>query len=215
MKFNFDNPFFHALGKLVDSIWVSILWLLCCIPIITIGAATTALYYTVHKSIRGGRGYTARNFFKSLKENFKPSTLSWLAVLAVWLVLAGDIAITHKVLMSGSNMGMFFYFFLFALVFAVGWACYVFPYIARFANTVKGTLQNGLFMELKHLPWSMLLVVLLVAAILLAWFIPPLIFLLPSVTALMFDLILERIFQKYMSPEDLEKELENNQMDDV
>lgn len=215
MKLNLDNPFFHALGKLVDCLWVSILWLLCCIPVITIGASTTALYYTVHKSILGGRGYITRNFFKSLKENFKQATISWLAVLAVWLVLAADIAITHKVLLSGSRMGMFFYFFLFVMVFAVGWACYVFPYIARFANTVKNTLQNGFFMELKHLPWSLLLVVILAAALLLAWLIPVLAFLIPSVTALMFDLVLERIFRGYMSPEDLEKELENKKMEDV
>lgn len=215
MKLNLDNPFFHALGKLVDCLWGSILWLLCCIPVITIGASTTALYYTVHKSILGGRGYITRNFFKSLKENFKQATISWLAVLAVWLVLAADIAITHKVLLSGSRMGMFFYFFLFVMVFAVGWACYVFPYIARFANTVKNTLQNGFFMELKHLPWSLLLVVILAAALLLAWLIPVLAFLIPSVTALMFDLVLERIFRGYMSPEDLEKELENKKMEDV
>lgn len=215
MKLNLDNPFFHALGNLVDCLWVSILWLLCCIPIITIGAATTALYYTVHKSILGGRGYTTRNFFKSLKENFKPATLSWLAVLAVWLVLVADIVITHKVLISGSRMGMFFYFFVFVLVFAVGWACYVFPYIARFANTVKATLQNGFFMELRHLAWSILLVVILGVALLLVWFIPVLTFLIPSVTAIMFDLILERIFREYMSPEDLEKELENKQMDEM
>ena len=180
MKVNMDNPFFHAMGKLLDSLWVSILWLFCSIPVITLGASTTALYYTVHKSIRGNRGYTTRNFLKSFKENFKQATLSWLAVAAVWLVLAADIAITHKVLLSGSQMGLFFYFFLFALVFAVGWACYVFPYIARFTNTVKASLQNGLFMELQHLPWSLLLVVLLVASLLLVWFIPVLIFLIPS-----------------------------------
>ena len=55
MKFNWDNIVFQMLGKLVDCVWVSILWVICCIPVFTIGASTTALYYTVHKSIRGDR----------------------------------------------------------------------------------------------------------------------------------------------------------------
>jgi len=42
MKFNLDNAFFTALGKLVDSVWVSLLWLVCCIPVVTIGASTSA-----------------------------------------------------------------------------------------------------------------------------------------------------------------------------
>ena len=63
MKFNWDNIVFQMLGKLVDCVWVSILWVICCIPVFTIGASTTALYYTVHKSIRGDRGYTTRTFF--------------------------------------------------------------------------------------------------------------------------------------------------------
>ncbi|MGN0416231.1 MAG: YesL family protein [Agathobacter sp.] len=213
MKLNWDNPFFNGLGKLVDCAWLSILWFLCCIPIVTIGASTTALYYTVHKSIRGNRGYTTRNFFGAFKDNFKPATLSWLAVLVVWLVLVADIMITRQVLMKGSNMGMFFYFFLIVMLFAIGWACYVFPYIARFSNTVKATLKNGILLELRHLPWSLLLIVILAAGAFLAWIIPIFMFFVPSVVSLLFDLILERIFRRYMSPEDLERELENDQID--
>lgn len=213
MKLNWDNPFFNALGKIVDCAWLSILWFLCCIPIITIGASTTALYYTVHKSIRGNRGYTTRNFFGAFKDNFKSATLSWLAVLGVWLVLAADIMITRQVLMNGSKMGMFFYFFLIVMIFAIGWACYVFPYIARFSNTIKATLKNGILLELRHLPWSLLLIVILAAFGFLAWIMPVFMFFAPTVVALLFDLILERIFRRYMTPEDLERELENDQID--
>ena len=75
MKFNWDNIVFQMLGKLVDCVWVSILWVICCIPVFTIGASTTALYYTVHKSIRGDRGYTTRTFFGAFRDNFKAATL--------------------------------------------------------------------------------------------------------------------------------------------
>ena len=109
MKFSFDNKIFGALGKVVDCVILSVLWLVCCIPVITIGASTTALYYTVHKSIRGNRGYVSRNFFHALKENFKTATLSWIVALAVQIILSLDAYITLQVLRTGNNMGAFLF----------------------------------------------------------------------------------------------------------
>ncbi len=94
----YDNKFFTALGKLVDCVWLSLLWLICSIPVITMGAASTALYYAVHKSIRGNRGYTTRNYFSAFKDNFKQSTLVHLVWLVVMVVLVGDIYIARAVL---------------------------------------------------------------------------------------------------------------------
>ena len=108
MKFNWDNIVFQMLGKLVDCVWVSILWVICCIPVFTIGASTTALYYTVHKSIRGDRGYTTRTFFGAFRDNFKAATLPYLIWLAVMIVLSCDAYITYQVLKTGSMKGAFF-----------------------------------------------------------------------------------------------------------
>ena len=121
MKFNFDNKLFVALGKVVDCAILSVLWLVCCLPVITIGVSSTALYYTVHKSIRGNRGYTTKNFFHAFKDNFKPATLSWIVTLAVQIILAMDAYITWQVLQTGNNMGAFFYFFLILIAFSIGW----------------------------------------------------------------------------------------------
>lgn len=64
----------------------------------TIGASTTALYYTVHKSIRGDRGYTTRTFFGAFRDNFKAATLPYLIWLAVMIILGCDAYITYQVL---------------------------------------------------------------------------------------------------------------------
>ena len=213
MKFSFDNKLFGALGKVVDCVILSVLWLVCCLPVITIGASSTALYYTVHKSIRGNRGYTTKNFFSAFKDNFKPATLSWMVALAVQIVLSLDAYITWQVLQTGNNMGVFFYFFLILIAFSIGWVVYTFAYIARFENTVKITLKNAVLMELRHLPWSLLIIILFLLAIFLTWLIPILVFLMPACIVLMFDLILERIFRMYMSPEDLANEKENDMLD--
>lgn len=213
MKFSFDNKIFGALGKAVDCVILSVLWLVCCIPVITIGASSTALYYTVHKSIRGNRGYTTKNFFSAFKDNFKPATLSWIVAFVVQIVLSLDAYIMWQVLQTGNNMGAFFYFFLILIAFSIGWVVYTFAYIARFENTVKITLKNAVLMELRHLPWSLLIIILFLLAIFLTWLIPILVFLMPASIVLMFDLILERIFRMYMSPEDLANEKENDMLD--
>lgn len=211
----YDNKFFTAIGKLVDCVWLSILWAICCIPIITIGASSTALYYAVHKSIRGNRGYTTRNFFTAFKNNFKQATLVYLVWLVIMVVLVGDIFITRAVLQGGSSMGLFFYFFLVLTAFGIGWACYLFPYIARFENTIKATLKNGILLEIRHLPWSLLLIALFLVCVLATYIMPLFIMLFPTVLALTFDFILERLFRMYMSEEDLEREKENDLLDNA
>ena len=60
--FNYDNGFFRVVNKIVDGFWASILWFIFSLPVVTFGASTTAFYYTVHKSLRGNRGYVWRSF---------------------------------------------------------------------------------------------------------------------------------------------------------
>lgn len=69
--FNLDNPIWRFMGKLVDVFILTLLWAVCCIPIITIGPASTAVYYVTLKLVRDEESYTVRSFFKSFKENFK------------------------------------------------------------------------------------------------------------------------------------------------
>ena len=79
--FNYDNPVWRFIGKLGDLMILNILWVICSIPIFTMGASTTAVYYVTMKLVRGDDGYTLRNYFKSFKENFKQATVIWLLML--------------------------------------------------------------------------------------------------------------------------------------
>lgn len=213
MKFNVNNKFFSGLGKLVDCVWLSLLWFFCCIPVVTIGASSSALYYAVHKSIRGNRGYTTVNFFSAFKSNFKQATLSYLVWLVVMLVQFGDCLITGELLKTGSRLGLFYYFFLVLTVMGTGWGCYLFPYVARFENTIKMTLKNTVLLEIRHLPWSFLMMVLVLVSVVVIYIMPLVLFFWPALLTLIFDYILERLFRQYMSKEDLERELENDRID--
>ena len=78
----YDSPVMSTIGKIADMIWLSILWFVCCLPVFTIGAATTALYYTGVKTIRKGRGYVTRTFFYAFRINFLSALGMWLLGIA-------------------------------------------------------------------------------------------------------------------------------------
>ena len=88
--FNYDNPVWRFIGKLGDLILLNILWIVCSIPIVTAGAATTAVYYVTLKLVRDENDGTIKNFFHSFKENFVQSTIIWVILLAAGALLAFD-----------------------------------------------------------------------------------------------------------------------------
>ena len=79
-----------------DLILLNILWLLCSVPFITIGASTTALYSVTLKMAANEEGYIIRGFWDAFKKSFKQSTLVWLILLAVGAVLGMDIVIISR-----------------------------------------------------------------------------------------------------------------------
>ena len=101
MKFNLmDNVVTRALTKICDMICLNVIWLICCIPIVTIGASTTALYSVLLKMVKNEEGYIFRSFFKAFKENFRQSTVIWLLFVLVsviwWVVIVAGIAIVTR-----------------------------------------------------------------------------------------------------------------------
>lgn len=151
--FNYDNPVWRFIGKLGDLILLNILWTVCSIPVITIGASTTAVYYVTLKMVRDENDSTVRSFFHSFKDNFKQATAIWAIFLAVGLILAFDIwfFVTGQApvpgiagnLMTAISGGMAI-LYLFTYI-------YVFPIQARFYNPVKYTIRNAFIMSIRHL----------------------------------------------------------------
>ena len=95
--FNYDNPVWRFIGKFWDVLIVNLLWFFLSIPIFTIGASTTAMYYVTLKLARDDDGYTIRSFFKSFKENFKQATIIWMIFLITGVVLGFDLFYFIKV----------------------------------------------------------------------------------------------------------------------
>ena len=211
--FNMDNPFFRMLSKMVDTVILSALWVIFSMPIFTMGAASTALYYTVHKTLRRNRGYIYSNFWNSFKENFKQSTIVWLILLAIYAIFGADLYLTWQFLKAGMQWGVMFYLFLVLILMTIVWTIYIVAYSARFENTKKATMKNAAAIAVVNLGWSFLILFLFLLGALLIGLIPIMIFLLPAVITLLYDIILERIFRKYMTEEELAAERESDRID--
>lgn len=200
--FNLDNGIFRGINKIVDCICLSLLFVLTCIPVFTIGASMTALYYTVHKVIRNDRGYISQEYFSAFKSNFKQSTLMWLILLVMGIILFVDTRILLDLSKNGNSIGKAFIFFEILLFFEIIWAAYIFPYTARFENTLKNTLKNAGLMAIIHLPRTLIVVAITIVFALVVYILPITLIIVPTLYCWFLSIIMEKIFRKYMSEED-------------
>lgn len=154
--FDLDSPLIQALGKLADLMILNFLTLLCCIPIVTAGAALTALDYMCLKIVRNEDNYLIRGYFKAFKENFKQATGIWLIILWVIAVVAGDLYIMNYMEMEFSSAVR-----LAVLVVSIITLCtsmWVFPMQAKFANPVFRTIGNAFKASLAQFPRTLLMI---------------------------------------------------------
>lgn len=166
--FDLDSPIMRFLSRMADMIILNILMIICCIPIITVGAAYTAMHYVLLKMVRDEEGYLVRGFFKSFVQNFKQATVIWLFMLLVIMVFAGDWLIFRasadtfpKALVVGvAAIGI--------IVLMV--AVYVFPLLARFDNSVKNTIHNAALLALGNLPKTLLMIIIYAIPFVIGYF---------------------------------------------
>lgn len=202
--FNVDNPIFTGLNKIVDAIFLSIIFLVTCIPIFTIGPALTALYYATAKSLRRDRGYIAREYFKAFKVNFKQGLISGLIVTAAALILAFDWNYA-KVQQSTAGAILFSIFTgMFFILLSI--SIYVFPVLSRFKTNVRQLFKTSFFMAIRHLPSTILMIIIVVFFGLLVYIFAFTVVFVPAVCALLISFLMERVFKKYMPKKEDEEE---------
>jgi len=209
--FDFEGPLFSSLSRVADLLWLNLLYVICCIPIITIGPATTALYYVTLKMAKDEEGYITKSYFKSFKDNFKQAAVIWLIFLVIIVVLVCDLRIANggelaTILQSSSVSSV--------VLIAVGvmgviitmTITYVFPLLAKFDNTVINTIKNAFIISIRHLPFTILLIAVnVVPWIAMAWIgnmTLLLVFIIFSLQAYINSKIFVKIFVNYLPKEE-------------
>lgn len=207
--FSYDSKFTLALHKFADVIIASVLWIIGCLPILTIGTSTTALYYTCIKAV-SGEGAIVKNYFKSYKENLKQS----IVVEIILLIIAYIMYINWKLIFNISDGGAIFKVVYFVvLLWLVPIVCYLFPILARFAITTKLLFVNAFVLSFKNLPktifiilTSMLPIVCFVVRFEYVIKLLPLIVLaVPGLIAFLNATMFIKVFEPYMPKEEQEE----------
>ena len=150
--FNPENSIWRVTGKLVDLMILSVFWLACSLPVVTLGPASAALYHTVVQCIRGNRRDSWTLFFRTFRDNLKVGALTTLVVLAVGAALLFLHGLAYQMAAAGTAESVFYLCYTFLLLLPLGVACYLFPVLSRFTFGVGGLLSNCARLAIVHLP---------------------------------------------------------------
>ena len=169
-QFNLNSPWVQRFAMLTNLVMLNILWLVCCIPIFTAGAATAAMYHTVFQYHSKEDDEVLRPFFRAFRANFKQATLLLLPLLAVLALLVFDM-----VYLVANGKGIAALFLLIVLgFFVMGIMVHLFPLIARFNMDAKALLRTAFSLVMLHLPATLTVIALTLLPIFLLLFQPAL-----------------------------------------
>ncbi len=160
--FDMDSGFFRALSRVADLMLLNIVFIVCCIPIVTIGPAVTAMHYVTLKMAENEEGYIARGFFKSFRQNLRQAMVIWVILLLLGCLLATDLVILKNA--TGMVFTVVRVLILASFVVYSMELLYVFPTLARFDNSVRVTMKNALFMAILDLPRTVFMLLIVGAA---------------------------------------------------
>ncbi len=204
--FDPENGLWQTVSQVADVLGLSTCWLICSIPLVTLGASTTALYDGVVHGVRRQESGVYARFFRTFRDSFKPATLVTLALFIPTELLLMLVFLARASLQGGSEVG--------GILFAAGLVLLCLPLavwlmamaaLSRFTfESARNLGVTGLKLAMAHVPVSMGLAV--VTALLFWWMfrlLPlslPLLFFVPGLIALLASFPMERVLRRYEPP---------------
>lgn len=198
--FDYNGKLYKFLVVFWNIVLVGVLWIVCSIPVFTIGPASCAAYYAMVKSVRNGEDRVFKDFFKSFKDNFKQGVIMGLVYLAVSALFTFATVFYYRQGSAGLGMRWFFYILILLLLCTV---TYAFAWLSRFVMSTKHALFYPVMITLLHFKESLGLIVFWAAAIVgLYWayntfLFPILIVLIPGFKCLLDSFMIENVMKKY------------------
>lgn len=203
--FGIDSKFYEVVSKIADLVVLNLLFVLFSLPIITMGASTTALYGVTKKMAENREGYIFRNFFQLFKENFRQSTVMWIILLVAAMIPTVDLYIINsleKTVITTALKGLMLATALTVLLVFL----YAMALQSTFENTIKNTLKNAFLMGMGYFPWTLLILLITLLPIILIVLLGKtagsvvyvMLFVGFAVLAYLNSYIFNHIFKKYM-----------------
>jgi uncharacterized membrane protein YesL len=208
--FGMEGAFNKYGGMVADMVLVSFMWILFCLPIVTVGASTSALFYVTTRRIANREGYITTDFWEAFKTNFKRATILWMIAAVLLLILMVNFLFLTA---DGAEAGGIFALVLpaqlvFLFVIAI-MNVYVYPLIARFDMGLLQIIKSAFYLSVRHFLTSITCVVMAVIAVSAVLFMfPPLLLIAPGLYAWMASILIMKIFKRYRPEMDKDPVLE-------
>jgi uncharacterized membrane protein YesL len=200
---NPDNALMITMTQITDCIFLSMFWLLGCIPVITIGASFAALYDSVYYGFRKGDKHCWQRFLHTYRGSWKAGIIPTAVFLGAGSLLGNTLIALWNSAVAGNISWMLFSGGAFVGILILGILSLLFPVLSRFENSLGALLKNTVFLAMANLPRTLALGFLNAAAVLLcAVYVIP-VFFLPSLAALIGSLFIEPMFKPFMPAEEM------------
>ena len=196
--FEEGSPFQVFLNKMTDLLILNLITLLLCLPVITAGAALTAMHYVLLKMVRGEEGYIIKSFFRAFKREFGQATVMWIVFMALAALMSSTLVM---VLQGGGSYPLWLpSSILVVAVIELICMIYAFAMQSRFDNSVIHTIINAVTLTFAELPASLEMAVItlvpLIAFIFASVMLPLLVLFGLSVPGYACAMIYDPIFRK-------------------
>lgn len=203
---NPDNTFFSMIRKLLYLMELSIIWVLLCLPVITIGPASAALYYSVVKAVRRERSYPVKEFFRAFRANLKRGMVITVLLLAAGIAsgCADYIILLPCLRLEHLQDYLLVVLFIIKIYLFLGVLTHIFPLISRFETGTIKLVESALLLTVRHFFRTLLQIGLLLVVVLAVWAEESLLVIVPAVYYLTKSFLLEPIYQKYYAAQDLD-----------
>ena len=206
--FNMDNAFFRFMGKLFDVVALNLVFIIVCIPLVTIGPAISALYYASVKSIRRDRSYPIKEFFKALKRDFKQSFIVGLILVLAAAIIYVDIRFVVDYIKNNFTAMRYVYLVIGLVISFI--SVYIFPLISRFSLKISGLFRLSFYLAIRHLLTTIVSIILLFGGFVLVYISAGLALLFVPVSVnLLISVMMEKVLVKCMDMVQTDEDNEN------
>jgi len=206
--FNMDNAFFRFMGKLFDVVALNLVFIIVCIPLVTIGPAISALYYASVKSIRRDRSYPIKEFFKAFKRDFKQSFIVGLILVLASVIIYVDIRFVVDYIKNDFTAMRYVYLVIGLVISFI--SVYIFPLISRFSLKISGLFRLSFYLAIRHLLTTIVSIILLFGGFVLVYISAGLALLfVPVLVNLLISIMMEKVLVKCMAMVQTDEDNEN------
>ena len=202
--FSYNSKFFQTVNQMIDCVFLSLLWIVFSLPVLTIGAATTALYHAVDKVIRREEGHLFKEFWRVFRRDFKRATILWIFMVLIFCILAANFYAAFIFTWTKVNLQVFMQIAaVFLIALCAIWLQYWFAYLARFDDPVKRILKNTLAMMITESGTDfrllLLFFVFVATDVVISLYVPVLAIFMPVAYITSLNRITERLFARYIA----------------